>query len=107
MKRIKLLDILRSGDTPEKRLEYIKIEIINHCDNPNNKKGESKDCFQFKSKCITMREDWEASLVVQVNSHFDQIGVLNNPQVSNTHNPRYFFLYSTKATEIIKSRLKL
>ena len=54
-----------------------------------------------------MREDWEASIVIQVNSHFDQIGVLNNPQVSNTHNPRCFFLYSTKAADIIKARAKL
>lgn len=54
-----------------------------------------------------MREDWEASLVVQVNSHFDLIGILNIPEVSNTHNPRSYILYSTKSAEIIKSRAKL
>ena len=54
-----------------------------------------------------MREDWEASIIVQVNSHFDQIGILNIPQVSNTSNPRSFFLYSTRASEIIKYRAKL
>lgn len=46
------------------------------------------------------------SISVQVNSHFDQIGVLNIPQVSNSYNPRRFFIYSTKSAEIIKSRKK-
>lgn len=54
-----------------------------------------------------MREDWEASLIVQVNSHFDLIGILSIPEVSNTHNPRFYFLYSTKSDQIIKSRAKL
>ena len=54
-----------------------------------------------------MREDWEASLIVQVNSHFDLIGILSIPEVSNTYNPRFYFLYSTKSSEIIKSRAKL
>jgi len=54
-----------------------------------------------------MREDWEASLVVQVNSHFDLIGILSIPEVSNTYNPRFYFLYSTKSAEIIKSWDKL
>ena len=65
VKRIKLKEIISGGDSSSKRQKWIKEKLKQHCvDLKVNDKIQTKDCFQFKSSCITSREDWETSLIV-------------------------------------------